>query len=808
MSLVDLQFRRAGRSSAGGYIFPLKCLQLSLSSLTWSELVKQLRNYLELEAESLDVSHFILIDREGDEASGAIRDIAKFTKFYNLRCAEDPECYFLVHTKPLEEAGHRIPQSSPQVTPASASYGVQVSRSSANNEMKSSKASLPLDSPSTYTAPPKPLQSPPVVPEEDQIVESPSRDFNSATKLTIFDYSLYYAPSDASFVHTLSIPHRAKWEVIEAAVKESLSSVVSPDFKLHRFDLVDGQGNDIVANLTTAQKLWTNMSLRYKRGANMCFVINKGMSPDVSQPILAYSKTPSFQSTVESPLRSVAGGSPIQRSPNRSIAGDSPSQSNASTADMHSLMESILDKCEVLQETIRRSVSRSRSDSFGLEFERSESGDFGGKSPSPRSSRFKKGGSPSTGNHSAARQAVLDKPLQDLIHACGNGSLPDVLALIREGVPIHACDADGFTPLHVAAMRGQLEIVHYILTFAASRENSDSSYSSGSLGANHIGEAPRCVLTPTQLCGLRDRFQMTPLHYACENGHLFVAEQLLKHGADICARNATGTTPLHIICLCGASDLLGLIPENFINCATYDGLSLLHCAADQGHIDICAYLIHVPGIIIASRDDAGMTPLHYACISGHIAIIQLLIEHGSYWNCRDDRGRTPLLLAARHGHAFLIDWLVARGANINSRDDAGAMALHHACVSGDLATVKKLMEHRMDINCRTKKGATPTEVSSASDHEELVSWLEDHGGHMRPELEGQAELRVQIESATELAARAWEAEEQVLHAEACLQCKCGSVRSSSPPSKLTGRAPQFKTTPNRTREKIPFAKAY
>jgi hypothetical protein len=66
---------------------------------------------------------------------------------------------------------------------------------------------------------------------------------------------------------------------------------------------------------------------------------------------------------------------------------------------------------------------------------------------------------------------------------------------------------------------------------------------------------------------------------------------------------------------------------------------------------------------------------------------------------------------------------------------------------------------------------------------------------------------VQIEAATELAARAWEAEEQVLHAETCLKCKCVSVRGSSP-TKSAGRIYQFKETPNPTREKIPFSKTY
>lgn len=803
MPLVNLRFRRAAREVSAGDASPSIPLKISsLSSLTWPKLAQELRILLGLGAEGLDVSHLVLIDAEGDEASGAISDIAKLTKFYNLRYDEDSTCFFAVHTKPLIVGVHTpLPTPSPPITPKSAPVSnpitteTEMKHNTPETVEKLPKESLALDSPNETIAErqTKPLQRSPATEDEGTVKSSPD-------KLTSLRCSLYSAPSDAYGSHIVYLPQRAKWETIEAALKDALPSALPADFQLQRFDLIDGQGEDIASNLTTAQKFWTTLSLRYKRDSSMCFVINKGMAPQnritPSPSPAPVSKSTSFSSPVLSPVLP-------NETANATIAEDSsPERMMTPTTEMETLMESILDKCEILQETIRRSVSRSRSDSLGLEFEGSESDDALAKKTSPGGPKSRKVGSLLT------KQASIDKPLQDLIHACGNGSLPDVLALIRQGAMIHGCDPDGFTPLHVAAMRGQLEIVHYILTAAANTDKGNAHSSSGSPVPLHISEAPRSVFTASQLCGLRDRFQMTALHYACENGHLFVAEQLLKHGADICARNSSGTTPLHIICLCGASDLLGLIPESLVNCATYDGLSLLHCAADQGHIDICAYLIHLPGVVIASRDDAGMTPLHYACISGHIAIVQLLIEHGAYWNCRDDRGRTPLLLAARHGHTFVVDWLVARGANVNSRDDAGATALHHACVSGALATVKKLVEHRIDVNCRTKKGATPAEVASAADHEDIVAWLEDHGGHMRPELEGQAELRVQIESATELAARAWEDEEQILHAEACMKCRCKSSRVTSPTSKVPGRVPQFKSTPNRTREKIPFSKTY
>jgi hypothetical protein len=42
------------------------------------------------------------------------------------------------------------------------------------------------------------------------------------------------------------------------------------------------------------------------------------------------------------------------------------------------------------------------------------------------------------------------------------------------------------------------------------------------------------------------------------------------------------------------------------------------------------------------KDDAGATPLHYACLNGHRKIVEALLEQGADINARDDQfGATP-----------------------------------------------------------------------------------------------------------------------------------------------------------------------
>ncbi|CCD23679.1 Spt23p NDAI_0C00180 [Naumovozyma dairenensis CBS 421] len=55
------------------------------------------------------------------------------------------------------------------------------------------------------------------------------------------------------------------------------------------------------------------------------------------------------------------------------------------------------------------------------------------------------------------------------------------------------------------------------------------------------------------------------------------------------------------------------------------GRTLLHLASHKGYFHLCSNLIY-KGARIDSRDSFGFTPLHYACISGNIKIIELLMK--------------------------------------------------------------------------------------------------------------------------------------------------------------------------------------
>jgi ankyrin repeat protein len=65
-----------------------------------------------------------------------------------------------------------------------------------------------------------------------------------------------------------------------------------------------------------------------------------------------------------------------------------------------------------------------------------------------------------------------------------------------------------------------------------------------------------------------------------------------------------------------------------------------------------------------------MTALHVAAQSGHVSVVQYLVEHAhTPLNAQDDGGWTAMVWAAEHRHLDCVRYLLARGTDPNIRDN-------------------------------------------------------------------------------------------------------------------------------------------
>ena len=76
----------------------------------------------------------------------------------------------------------------------------------------------------------------------------------------------------------------------------------------------------------------------------------------------------------------------------------------------------------------------------------------------------------------------------------------------------------------------------------------------------------------------------------------------------------------------------------------------------SGGINIVARLIESQADVNA-QNAAGMRPLHYGALFGHVSILKKLAEHGADIDAQDADGNTALHLAAQMGFESAVQFL-------------------------------------------------------------------------------------------------------------------------------------------------------
>jgi len=131
---------------------------------------------------------------------------------------------------------------------------------------------------------------------------------------------------------------------------------------------------------------------------------------------------------------------------------------------------------------------------------------------------------------------------------------------------------------------------------------------------------------------IRDSLGDTALILSAAQGHYYTVKILLDNGADVNARNKSGTTAL-----------MALIP-NLDNPATLDEKS-----PDFSKLP-------------------DLTKLK-------VKTLNLLVSHGADVSATNRDGRSALMIAALEGDDVEVDYLIRHGADVNQQDDAGKTAL-------------------------------------------------------------------------------------------------------------------------------------
>jgi len=119
---------------------------------------------------------------------------------------------------------------------------------------------------------------------------------------------------------------------------------------------------------------------------------------------------------------------------------------------------------------------------------------------------------------------------------------------------------------------------------------------------------------------------MTALHWAASHGYGERTSQLLQHHAQIEATDDLGRTPL-LVAHSDAAEKLVAAHANWI-ALDKQGNTALHYAAEDNprHLEL---LFRAGFSVIDARNNAGLTPLHFAALAGNTGNARWLLDHGA-----------------------------------------------------------------------------------------------------------------------------------------------------------------------------------
>ncbi|XP_029000965.1 ankyrin repeat and death domain-containing protein 1A isoform X4 [Betta splendens] len=165
-----------------------------------------------------------------------------------------------------------------------------------------------------------------------------------------------------------------------------------------------------------------------------------------------------------------------------------------------------------------------------------------------------------------------------------------------------------------------------------------------------------------------------------------------------------------------------------INSENKEGLSMLHCAAQRGHITVLEFIMEdLENICLDRVDKSGKTALHLAAENGHFEVVEFLIGMGCTHGLKDKDENTAAHLAAQRGFTELLQMLLETGVEVDEVNREGLTALHLAADGGHCECVKQLLDSGCNVNAQTNKQVTALHYAAQRGFDRTVSLLLDAG---------------------------------------------------------------------------------
>ena len=125
----------------------------------------------------------------------------------------------------------------------------------------------------------------------------------------------------------------------------------------------------------------------------------------------------------------------------------------------------------------------------------------------------------------------------------------------------------------------------------------------------------------------------------------------------------------------------------------------LHTACLNGHVEVVRIYAQSRMLLQATdanvlevTDDGGNTPLHLACVGGNIDVVQVMVDSGASITAANSRGEAPIHTASQYNSVEIVQLLLDKGDHTMTelKDACGFTALHHAAKNNQTNQIKFL----------------------------------------------------------------------------------------------------------------------
>jgi ankyrin repeat protein len=305
--------------------------------------------------------------------------------------------------------------------------------------------------------------------------------------------------------------------------------------------------------------------------------------------------------------------------------------------------------------------------------------------------------------------------LQTPLHlAAMRGAVDMVKTLVNSGANLHKVDLDGSHPIHLAASQGHLSLVKLMLTMGASLHAKDYTgktlvhYAAESNNAELIEflkSAGLSVQKPTKikLSSIRkNRYQregVTPLHISASNRRPIVTRQLIDAGADLNAFDKYERGILFHTVTGGKVEVLNI----FTNLALMDTVAH-RINAIQGAIrkDAVQYLeiLYNDTPLDLCLESNGATALHTAVLEGSRRCVHYLLKNGADPLKAALIGETPFDVAVKTERLTLARYISKKTPQLDLhrklKDEK--TYLHIACEKNDVEMASWLIFKGLSVD--------------------------------------------------------------------------------------------------------------